>query len=82
VKDQDQPDSGAGPEELPLEVDGVGFVLRVFDDPSGLRGQVFHGHEKIAGVQIYHHKDTSRLVEVAQKDAAVRRAVQRINPPA
>jgi hypothetical protein len=68
------------PDQLPasieLEVDGVTFELRVFDDPSGLRGQVFRGEEKVAGVQLYHDKDVDRLVKLARKDPAVLRAAQ------
>ena len=66
--------------DQPLEVDGVAFVLRVFDDPSGLRGQVFLGEEKIAGVQLFHTKDVARLVELARRDAAVRRGAARHAP--
>lgn len=62
-------------EEIPFEVDGVGFVLRVFPGPSGLRGQVFRGDEKIAGVQIYHHDDREALLAEARRDRAVKRAV-------
>jgi hypothetical protein len=73
-------DSNDGlPGEVPLEVAGVTFSLRIFDDPSGLRGQVFHGEEKIAGLQVYHHKDVERLITAAQRDAAVSRAVARIS---
>jgi hypothetical protein len=68
------------PDQLPasieLEVDGVTFELRVFGDPSGLRGQVFRGEEKVAGVQLYHDKDVDRLVKLARKDPAVLRAAQ------
>lgn len=68
----------AVPSEIELEVEGITFALRVSDDPSGLRGQVFYGEEKIAGVQIFHQKSIDRLKAMALKDAAVRRAVQRI----
>jgi hypothetical protein len=61
-------------EEIDFEVDGAAFVLRVFSDPSGLRGQVFRGEEKIAGVQIYHSKDPQLLLRAAQRDKAVLRA--------
>jgi hypothetical protein len=64
------------PSDVEIEVDGVRFVLRVFDDPSGLRGQVFRGEEKIAGVQIYHHKDVAHLAEMARRDPAVQRAAR------
>lgn len=66
------------PSEVGLEIDGVSFTLRVSDDPSGLRGQVFHGEEKVAGVQIYHQKSLDRLTAIALRDAAVLRAVDRI----
>lgn len=66
------------PDEVAIEVGGVAFTLRVHDDPSGLRGQVFHGEEKIAGsIQIFHHKDVRRLVEMARRDRAVLRAAER-----
>jgi hypothetical protein len=63
---------------VPLEVDGVTFDLRIWPDPSGLRGQVFWGEEKIAGVQIYHDTAEGHLVEAARRDPAVRRAVERL----
>jgi hypothetical protein len=63
-------------EHIDFEVDGVGFVLRVFPDPSGLRGQVFSGDEKVAGVQIYHREDREALLQAARTDRAVRRAVE------
>lgn len=66
------------PSEVDLNIDGVSFVLHVRDDPSGLRGQVFYGEEKIAGVQIFHHKSVDNLTAMALKDAAVLRAVDRI----
>lgn len=66
------------PSEVELDVGGVGFVLRVFADPSGLRGQVFHGEEKIAGVQIYHSADVDALVRQACRDRAVLRAAERL----
>jgi hypothetical protein len=68
-----------GPEhpDVPLEVGGVTFQLRVFDDPSGLRGQVFDGEEKVAGVQVFHTKDVARLVEMARRDRAVARGAER-----
>jgi hypothetical protein len=62
-------------EEIDFEVDGAAFVLRVFSDPSGLRGQVFRGEEKIAGVQIYHSDDRGALLREARRDRAVLRAV-------
>ncbi|MGH9002076.1 MAG: hypothetical protein ACRDYV_02995, partial [Acidimicrobiia bacterium] len=55
----------------------VDFVLRVHPDPSGLRGQVFRGDEKIAGVQIYHRQETAVLLAEARRDRAVLRAVER-----
>ncbi len=64
-------------EEIPFEVDGIDFVLRVHPDPSGLRGQVFRGDEKVAGVQIYHRADKSVLLAEARRDRAVLRAVER-----
>jgi hypothetical protein len=63
--------------EVVLDFGGVTLQLRVFDDPSGLRGQVFDGEEKVAGVQVFHTKDVSRLVAVARRDAAVHRGVER-----
>ncbi len=60
-------------EEIPFELDGVSFALRVHPDTSGLRGQVFHGEEKVAGVQIYHSTDRDRLLREARGNRAVRR---------
>lgn len=64
--------------ERDLQVAGVEFVLRVFADPSGIRGQVFYGEEKIAGVQLFHSTDVARLLWLARRDAAVLRAAQRL----
>jgi hypothetical protein len=61
-------------EEIEFESEGSTFVLRVFPDPSGLRGQVFRGEEKIAGVQIYHSDDREMLLRAARRDRAVLRA--------
>jgi hypothetical protein len=61
-------------EEIGFEVDGMDFVLRVFPDSSGLRGQVFRGDEKIAGVMIYHRDDREALLAEARRDPAVKRA--------
>lgn len=63
------------PSELNMDIEGVDFTLRLFADPSGLRGQVFAGEEKIAGVQIFHTQEISRLMAKAKGDRAVRRAV-------
>lgn len=71
--------AGSAPaDELALDIDGVPFTLRVFPDPSGLRGQVFLGEEKIAGVQIFHTTDVERLMQLARTDRAVARAVERV----
>lgn len=66
----------AGEQELELEIEGANFVLRVFADPSGLRGQVFRGEEKVAGVQVYHTTDVEALVRQARSDRAVLRAAR------
>lgn len=63
-----------GEETRELEIEGQRFVLRVFPDPSGLRGQVFRGEEKVAGVQVYHTTDVEALVRSARRDRAVLRA--------
>ena len=65
------------PSEVPLEVQGVTFRLLVFPDPSGLRGQVFDGEEKIAGVHVFHTRDVAALVERAGRDRAVQRGAAR-----
>lgn len=72
----DQPD---GPDtamidEVALDVDGTEFSLRIFADPSGLRGQVFQGEAKVAGVQIYHSTDRERLLAAARANPVVLRA--------
>ncbi len=64
------------PEEIPFEVGGVSLVLRVHPDPSGLRGQVFRGDEKIAGVQIYHRQDREALLAEARRNRAVLRVIE------
>ncbi|MCJ7437897.1 MAG: hypothetical protein MUP97_09070 [Acidimicrobiia bacterium] len=65
---------GDTPEEIEFEADGSTFVLRVSRGASGLRGQVFRGEERIAGVQIYHSDDPELLVREARRDRAVLRA--------
>ncbi len=62
--------------EVELEIEGASFVLRVFPDPSGLRGQVFRGEEKISGVQIYHSTDVDLLIREARRNRAVLRAAR------
>lgn len=69
------------PASVPLEVGGQVFTLHVHADPSGLRGQVFDGEEKLAGVQVFHTTDVQRLIALAQRDRAVLRAVQRRTQP-
>lgn len=69
------PDRTAALETIAIEVAGTPLELRVFDDPSGLRGQVFRGHEKLAGVQIYHSDDRDALIEQARRNPAVLRSV-------
>lgn len=70
-------DSVEPPVCVDLDVDGQQFTLWIHPDPSGLRGQVFDGEEKIAGVQIFHTTEVALLVELARKDRAVLRAVSR-----
>lgn len=70
-------DANEAAQEVVLEVEGARFVLRVFPDPSGLRGQVFHGEEKVAGVQIYHSTDVEFLMREARRNRAVLRAAGR-----
>jgi hypothetical protein len=76
----DTPNDTAQPSTLPLEVGGHLFTLHVYADPSGLRGQVFDGEEKLAGVQVFHTTDVERLIALARRDRAVLRAVQRRTP--
>ena len=64
-------------ESVDLQVGEQHFTMYVIPDPSGLRGQVFDGEEKIAGVQIFHTTDLQLLVTMAQRDRAVLRAVER-----
>lgn len=71
----EQPVSGTELPEVALDFPDVSFRLRVFDDPSGLRGQVFAGEEKIAGVQVFHTKDVEKLLWKARRDRAVLRGV-------
>ena len=65
------------PEEIDFEVDGTPFVLRVVVGPSGLRGHVFSGDEKVAGVYAYHTDDRQVLLRQARADVAVQRAAAR-----
>lgn len=69
-------DTGDGhtPEEIEFETDGTAFVLRVSRGASGIRGQVFRGEVRIAGVQIYHTDDIDLLVRDARRNPAVVRA--------
>ncbi len=65
--------------EVPFEFNGVNFTMRIFDDPSGLRGQVFYGEEKQAGIQVFHTKSQDSLFKKARQDKAVIRAAERIS---
>lgn len=67
------------PDEVELRLDGVSFRVLIFPDPSGLRGQVFLGEEKIAGVQIFHETSREHLLARARRDRAVTRAVARLS---
>ena len=60
-------------ESVPLTVGDTTFELRIFNDPSGLRGQVMVGEEKIAGIQIFHSTDRDALIAKAKADKAVKR---------
>lgn len=77
----DAPGASALPTSVPLLVGGQEFTLFVYADPSGLRGQVFDGQEKLAGVQVFHTQDVKRLVGLAMRDRAVLRAVARRTQP-
>lgn len=66
--------AGDTPDEIEFEVDGSAFVLRVSRGASGIRGQVFRGEVRIAGVQIYHSDDVDLLVRDARANRAVLRA--------
>lgn len=74
-----QASTNESPEEIEFEAGGMTFALRVFRDPSGLRGQVFRGEEKIAGVQIYHSDDREALLRAARRDRAVLRAAESVS---
>lgn len=78
------PDDKAEPPIAPImiDIDGCALELRIFADPSGLRGQVFSGEEKLAGIQIFHTRDVDRLIARARADRAVLRAVAARNEPA
>ncbi len=65
---------GDTPEEIEFEVESSAFVLRVSRGASGIRGQVFRGEVRIAGVQIYHSNDVDLLVREARGNRAVLRA--------
>lgn len=66
--------AGEPPEEVEFEVEGSAFVLRVSRGASGIRGQVFRGEVRIAGVQIYHSNDIDLLLRDARGNRAVLRA--------
>lgn len=70
------------PQEVAFVQDGVDLTLRVFPDPSGLRGQVFFGEEKLAGVQIFHRTEVDVLLRQARGNRAVLRAVERLKASA
>jgi hypothetical protein len=67
-------------ESLALEVGSCTFELRVFTDPSGLRGQVMDGEDKVAGIQIFHSTDKDALIAKARADKAVRRRAGMVPP--
>jgi len=69
-----EPVASDAPEKIEFEADGVTFVLRVSRGASGIRGQVFRGEVRIAGVQIYHSNDVELLVREARRNRAVARA--------
>ena len=60
-------------ETIGFEVDGSAFTMRVSETASGLRGLVFSGDEKVAGVQVYHRSDRDALLQTARSDRAVLR---------
>ncbi len=70
----DEVTAGDTPEEIEFEVEGSAFVLRISRGASGIRGQVFRGEVRIAGVQIYHSNDVDLLVREARGNQAVLRA--------
>lgn len=67
------------PQEVALEVGGVSFTLLLFPNASGLRGQVWHGEERIAGLRLFHSSDVDRLAELAGRNTAVLRAAARLS---
>ena len=71
--------SVSDPQEMAFELSGVPFTLRLFDDPSGLRGQVWHHHERIAGVRLFHSSDVAKLTEQARRNRAVLQAAERLS---
>lgn len=64
---------------LLIERDGLEFRLHVFRLPSGLRGDLYFGDEKVAGQRIYHSDDVERLRDQVLRDAAFQRAVRRLS---
>lgn len=67
-------DTDEVPAEIEFETEGSTFVLRIVRGGSGLRGQVFRGEERIAGVQTFHTDDPELLLREAQRNRAVLRA--------
>lgn len=67
------------PQEVALEVSGVPFTMRLSPSPSGLRAQVWHNDERVAGVRLFHSSDVNRLRELASRNRAVLRAAERLS---
>lgn len=66
------------PRVIPFDHGGLHFELHVRQEPSGLAGRVFHGHEQVAGIRLFHLTDPARLLALVTRDRAFLRAVQRL----
>lgn len=69
-------------QDVPCDVGGVPFTVRVFPDPSGIRAQVWYGEERIAGLRLFHSDDIDRALQQVRSNKAVLRAADRLSSSA
>lgn len=66
-------------QHLTVEVDGVTFTVQTSPSPSGLRGQVWYGERRIAGLRLFHDDSAERLLEQVRRHRAVLRAAAELS---
>lgn len=67
------------PQHLTVEVDGVPFSVQTSPSPSGLRGQVWYGERRIAGLRLFHEDNADKLLEQVRRHPAVLRAAAELS---